>query len=230
MYSVLIILLIGVALVFEKAGEKWWKALIPFYCEWTEAKLAGAPTSWYWILVASFVAGGFVSIVAFILFSIGEAVSSAGGSGTGAMVASLFVGFMGFVLFVPGYIFYGRILYKLSQRFGKGLGFALGLLFLAPIFWMILALDDSRYQADSLARGMAPQNYPGYQGGYQQGGYQNYQHYPPVPSAQEAPKKLSRGAVVGFVLLILIPIFTCCVLAEFAANLSSQAANNPVIW
>jgi hypothetical protein len=33
----------------------------------------------------------------------------------------------------------------LAKSFGKGTGFALGLLFLAPIFWMILGFGSARY-------------------------------------------------------------------------------------
>ena len=35
---------------------------------------------------------------------------------------------------------------RLGQRFGKGVGFILGLIFLTPIFLLILAFDDSYYQ------------------------------------------------------------------------------------
>ena len=35
---------------------------------------------------------------------------------------------------------------KLAKVFGKGLGFTLGLIFLGPIFQLILAFDSSEYQ------------------------------------------------------------------------------------
>jgi len=34
----------------------------------------------------------------------------------------------------------------LSKKFGRGVGFTLGLIFLAPIFYLILAFGDSKYQ------------------------------------------------------------------------------------
>ncbi len=37
--------------------------------------------------------------------------------------------------------------FDLAKRFGKGAGFALGLIVLAPIFYPILAWGDSRYSA-----------------------------------------------------------------------------------
>ncbi len=43
-------------------------------------------------------------------------------------------------------IVYGIILtVRMAKSFGKGGGFAVGLLFLAPIFYLILAFGDARY-------------------------------------------------------------------------------------
>ena len=39
----------------------------------------------------------------------------------------------------------------LAEKFGKGVGFALGLIFLSPIFWCILGFGDAQYLG-----GMAP--------------------------------------------------------------------------
>lgn len=39
---------------------------------------------------------------------------------------------------------------SLANRFGKGVGFAMGLLFLGFIFYPILAFGDAQYQGDSL--------------------------------------------------------------------------------
>ncbi len=37
------------------------------------------------------------------------------------------------------------LVFPLATRFGKGTGFALGLFFLSPIFWPILAFGNSKY-------------------------------------------------------------------------------------
>ena len=39
----------------------------------------------------------------------------------------------------------------LAKSFGKGVGFAIGLILLAPIFIMILGFGDARYQGPSAA-------------------------------------------------------------------------------
>jgi len=50
--------------------------------------------------------------------------------------------FIPFVNFIVGII----AILALAKNFGKGAGFGLGLLFLAPVFYPILAWGDSRYQ------------------------------------------------------------------------------------
>ena len=39
------------------------------------------------------------------------------------------------------------VLHNVSKNFGHDVGFTLGLIFLSPIFWLILAWGDSQYQA-----------------------------------------------------------------------------------
>ena len=52
----------------------------------------------------------------------------------------MFIPFVNFVVMLIA-------LNSFVQKFGKGLGFLLGLIFLSPIFLLILAFDDSTYQA-----------------------------------------------------------------------------------
>jgi hypothetical protein len=41
---------------------------------------------------------------------------------------------------------------NISKRFGNGVGFALGLVFLAPIFWLILGFGSSKYVGEQTAQ------------------------------------------------------------------------------
>jgi len=52
------------------------------------------------------------------------------------------------LLFVPLVNFVVCIVLSndLSKKFGRGVGFTLGLIFLAPIFYLILAFGDAKYQ------------------------------------------------------------------------------------
>lgn len=73
--AILIFMIIAQCKLFAKAGEKWWKALIPIYNSWIQAKITGL--AWWWLpifLVASaltevktlgFVAGMGVILISF---------------------------------------------------------------------------------------------------------------------------------------------------------------------
>jgi hypothetical protein len=61
------------------------------------------------------------------------------------------VGLSGWLVFLMAVPFVNVILmmytsYRLAKCFGKGLGFALGLIFLSPIFLPILGFSDAKYQ------------------------------------------------------------------------------------
>lgn len=60
--------------------------------------------------------------------------------GTGWIFLALCVPFVNFVILI-------MTLHKLSKSFGKGVGFTLGLIFLSPIFLLILAFGKSEYNA-----------------------------------------------------------------------------------
>ena len=57
--------------------------------------------------------------------------------------------------FIGGLAWLGIIIWNhvnISKRFGKGVGFALGLVFLAPIFWLILGFGSAKYVAEQPAQ------------------------------------------------------------------------------
>ncbi len=57
--------------------------------------------------------------------------------------------------FIGGLAWLGIIIWNhinVSKRFGHGVGFALGLVFLSPIFWLILGFCSSKYLGDQQAQ------------------------------------------------------------------------------
>lgn len=57
--------------------------------------------------------------------------------------------------FVGGLAWLGILVWNhvnISKRFGHGVGFALGLVFLSPIFWLILGFGSSKYVAEQPAQ------------------------------------------------------------------------------
>jgi len=227
-YSIAIITMIGVALVFEKAGEKWWKALIPFYDEWTETQIGRAPTSWFWTKMCATFVGVFVMSAGFMLLILGGVVDD----GWSILVSGFFLVLAGFMLLILAVVFRGRILHRLALAFGKDIGFALGLLLLSPIFWLILAFDDSQYQPATASGEQTSGDSEQTQEEselYAAAPYAQQTATVPAadkshsPAAAEEQKRPSRWTVVGFVLLILVPLFTVCTLAQLAMNLLNQS-------
>lgn len=104
--AIAIIQIIAMWKLFNKAGEKGWKSIIPIYNFVTLFKISGL-SPW---LILVFLA----SIIPVV--------------GTIAVIALMAV-----------------LSYKLAKSFGKDGGWAVGLYFLAPIFYMILAFGKSKY-------------------------------------------------------------------------------------
>ena len=126
------ILLMGVSLIFLFVMVvvlvlyilAYWmilrKALIPIYGTYTEYKLFWNDRMFVlWIIMA-------LIAVAFRFMS-----------GPGAMVSQL--------AYFGVSVMHILISVKMSYSFGHGVGYALGLIFLPPIFLLILAFDDSVY-------------------------------------------------------------------------------------
>jgi hypothetical protein len=62
---------------------------------------------------------------------------------------------LNFIPVIGSLAFLGILVWNLvniSKRFGQGVGFALGLAFLAPIFWLILGFGSSKYLAEQPAQ------------------------------------------------------------------------------
>ena len=109
--------------IFTKAGEAGWKSIIPVYSDYISYKIAWQ-TSYFWLV--------------FILGIIASCIQNPGGdSAMLLMLASL-------IKIIAGII---SIIYsvKLAKAFGRGIGFALGLIFLQPVFMLILGLGNDHY-------------------------------------------------------------------------------------
>ncbi|HET6712502.1 MAG TPA: DUF5684 domain-containing protein [Actinomycetota bacterium] len=103
----IVVYLVAAWIVYTKAGEEGWKALIPIYNVWVLLKIVGRP-GWWLILFL-------IPLVNFVIW----------------IIVSI----------------------DLAKSFGKGTGFALGLIFFAPIFYMILAFGDATYRGPAAAPG-----------------------------------------------------------------------------
>ncbi len=120
--------------VFTKAGEPGWKSLIPIYSTYIQFKIAWDP-QYFWAMIVLNIGAVIVSVIGVLIGGI-----------LGAVV-SLFVT----VATVATAIINITLLYRLSQAFGHGVGFTLGLLFLQPIFILILGLGGDQYLGNPYA-------------------------------------------------------------------------------
>lgn len=137
--AIFILLIIAWWKIFEKAGEKGWKAIIPIYNGYILYKISWK-TMMFWIMLA-------LGVVGSILMSVGgvtvtadgaAAVSDAAAANPLVIIGCLFALAAGVIEIIQQY--------KLSKSFGHGIGYALGLIFLSPIFELILAFGKSEYK------------------------------------------------------------------------------------
>ena len=98
--AILIVTIIGMWKVFEKAGREGWKAIIPFYNMYVLTEISGQ-NGWLFLLCLI--------------------------PGVGALIWSIMVSI------------------KLAPAYGKDTAFAIGLILLAPIFYMILGFGSAKY-------------------------------------------------------------------------------------
>ena len=119
-----IIMVIANWRIFTKAGEAGWKSIIPVLNTYVLFKIAWN-IKMFWIMLGTFIAGSVCTAI------VGEQ------GGVLAIIAA--------VLSIASCVICIIAIHKLSKSFGHGIGFTLGLLFLSPIFTLILGLGSSEY-------------------------------------------------------------------------------------
>ncbi len=127
-----ILLIVSNCFIFKKAGEKWWKALIPIYNAYVFYKIAWKTEYFKAMLIAAIVYG-----IAYVFLYAGLLITSPGGL--------LFLAILLFAVAVVMLVAEIALLRGLCKNFGAGVGFFFGLLFLPFIFFPILAFSK-RYQ------------------------------------------------------------------------------------
>lgn len=119
-----IILIVANWKIFTKAGEAGWKSIIPFLNTFVLFKI-----SWnammFWVMLGASVLGGVFTALA----------GDEGG----------FLSILALICYLVVLVITIMQVHKLSKSFGHGIGFTLGLLFLSPIFTLILGLGKSQY-------------------------------------------------------------------------------------
>ena len=131
-WAILIVCLIAWCKLFKKAGLPWERVFVPFYSTYWTCKLAG----YAWMFWANLIAGlgGNILIVSFENFPpIVSALSS--------------------VQFLAILVFFCMYCVGLAKAYGKGKGFAVGLILLHPIFIAILGFGSASYVSHAKIEG-----------------------------------------------------------------------------
>ena len=118
--------------IFVKAGKPGWHSIIPILNEWDRTDLSWSRTM-AWVMIACMILGSVFTSRGVTVNADGETVRT-------------FIGTLGTIISCVGGILAIISEYKLAKAFGKGFGFFLGLLFLNPIFKMILGFGSAKYQ------------------------------------------------------------------------------------
>ena len=119
-----ILLFIVFCFIFTKAGEAGWKSLIPIYGDYVSYKIAWQ-TSYFWL---NFILGILLSYVS-----------------NANLNESMFLSLIVILLKIALTVINIMYCVKLARAFGRGIGFAIGLILLQPIFLLILGFGSDQY-------------------------------------------------------------------------------------
>lgn len=128
--------------ILEKAGEPGWKVFIPVYGTYCMYKVADS-TGLFWVEI---VMAGIINIISTIVNA--SALSSRYGYYSYSSQAPVITVILVIFLIVTA-ILYIIFNVRLAKCFGQSGGFAAGLIFLNPIFTMILGFGSARYLGGS---------------------------------------------------------------------------------
>ncbi len=139
--AVLVLTVIAYWMVFEKAGEAGWKALIPFYNEYILFKVSGKKDLFWWKLGAQIlgIIASIVMVVAgvFLIMSLfGGDYGFSYGLFFGSCAVLALTGIAGLILRIFQCI-------GLTKAFGISGGYAVGLVLIPVVFYCILAFSSN---------------------------------------------------------------------------------------
>lgn len=140
--------------IFEKAGEKGWKSLIPFYNLYIFFKICGIK-AWFWILLGITILGSVLMTV-----DVPKELQTVDMWTIKDYDFYATIDFSQHITYAIGMIIsFGAALamelmtaIKLAKVFGKGVGYMLGLIFLPNIFYLILGFGSAKYVGNKAAK------------------------------------------------------------------------------
>lgn len=142
-----ILLIVAWWKIFEKAGEKGWKAIIPIYNIYIMFKIVNMKNWFWWSIIVSFCTSLTCALNGFNPNAMTEAqLASYNYAANPAVIIALII-----LCVVEIYIAIVYA-YRTSKVFGHGIGYTIGLLFLSNIFLLILGFGKSKYDKKALKK------------------------------------------------------------------------------
>ncbi|MCF0104225.1 MAG: hypothetical protein HUJ51_02420 [Eggerthellaceae bacterium] len=120
--------IVGFWHIFKKGGEKPWKAVIPFYCEYTAFKLFWSKNIFWSWLTCTLLSGIIISFFA------------SGPANTVSVVQ-----FVSVIISITATVLLIMLYYRISKSFGHGIGYLFGMIFATPVFAIILGFEKSKF-------------------------------------------------------------------------------------
>ena len=140
-----VLLIVAQWKIFEKAGEKGWKSLIPIYGQYILFKIVGAKT-WFWVFLC-------ISIITSIMTTVNVPAIDWNASQEVINAQLELIDWSQYVPFIigMGISFIAAIAIdillsvKLAKAFGKDILYVLGLIFFPEIVLLVLAFGKAKY-------------------------------------------------------------------------------------
>lgn len=130
---------VGMSQLFVKAGEKPWKAIIPFYSDYTMFKLTWKKM-WFWIYVALEV----IFIISVVTIYICALITPSNSSASDIFITTVIITCILGALFLG--LFYAYMYHIAKAYSDEPVGMTFGLIFLTKIFYMILGFGHYEYK------------------------------------------------------------------------------------
>lgn len=135
--AIIVISYIGMWKCFEKAGEKGWKAIIPFYNYAILYKISGMSPYWAILNFATWIC----ELVSNLYENYGEIAMSYGSY----LSVGLIIYLVAFGLSIFELVISILMIINFCHSFNKGGGYIAGMFFVSPIFYMIIGFGDAKY-------------------------------------------------------------------------------------
>lgn len=139
--------LIGLWKMFVKMGEPGWKGIIPFYSSYVLFQKLWEVKK-FWMYIITLIVYIFTYIFGLLLTIFGAIMLGSGASeAAGAIMLIIGIIFLlaAIAAIVLAIVIQVKLYSRVSKAFGKSTGFTVGLVFLSPVFFMILGFDKSVY-------------------------------------------------------------------------------------